>query len=302
MTRCLPLSAALLAGALLLPPGARAQIRASEAASVSQTIDGTHLTVTYSRPRARGRSPLFGRVVRWDEVWTPGANWATTLEVDRDVRLEGHPLPKGKYSVWMVVREGGEWTAVLDPDARRFHMYPPDSSAKQLRFPVRAGEGPATDVLTWSFPEIRADGGTLALQWGTTRVAIDVAVEPSLRVTLPEAEAAPYLGRYSFAEKGSTKPREFVVSYEDGTLTGEWDRRDVGDGLQGNTVDYMGRFALIRIGPDRFVPGLYDGKGEIYEVLRPEMVFEFTRSGGRAESFDVRDDRDEAWASAKRVR
>src|SRR5690349_20114396 len=35
----------------------RAQLRLSEAATVSQTIDGTRIIIEYSRPRARGRTP-----------------------------------------------------------------------------------------------------------------------------------------------------------------------------------------------------------------------------------------------------
>jgi DUF2911 family protein len=51
----------------LLAPGAvgQMQLQASEAASISQTVDGTKLTVTYSRPRARGRRGLFGTQVKW---------------------------------------------------------------------------------------------------------------------------------------------------------------------------------------------------------------------------------------------
>src|ERR1043166_8508411 len=86
---------------LTLPAHARAQVRASEAASVSQTVDGTKLTIEYSRPRGRARDSLFGKVVPWGLTWTPGANFATTLEVSKDVRINGHPLAKGKYSVWM---------------------------------------------------------------------------------------------------------------------------------------------------------------------------------------------------------
>ena len=38
---------------------------------------------------ARGRDSLFGKVVTWGEHWTPGANWATTIDVDHDIRLNG---------------------------------------------------------------------------------------------------------------------------------------------------------------------------------------------------------------------
>jgi hypothetical protein len=35
-----------------------------EAATVSQTVDGTTFTVSYSRPRLRGRTEIFGRLER----------------------------------------------------------------------------------------------------------------------------------------------------------------------------------------------------------------------------------------------
>lgn len=287
--------AACVAAALAHATPARAQIRASELGSVSQTVDGTRLTVTYSRPRVRGRDPLFGsRAVRWNETWTPGANWATTLDVSRPITLSGRRVPKGTYSVWMVVREGGDWTMVLDPKSRIFHMDPPDSSATQIRFPIRAEAGPFTEVLTWSFLEVRSSGGTLAFQWATTRVAMEFGVEPSLTVTLPEAEAAPYLGRYAYTEFDTlgkaTRTIDFVVLYEDGTLKGEFVPED----------GYMKRFALIRTGPDFFFPGLYDKDGKIYEVIRPDMSIEFTRANGRAETLEVRYDSDYLAARGKR--
>jgi hypothetical protein len=288
--------AGVLAALAALAPAARAQIRASEPASVSQTIDGTKLTVQYSRPRVRGRSPLFGNreIVRWDEVWTPGANWATTLDVSRDVTLEGRRVPKGTYSVWMVVRKSGDWTAVLDPRAHRFHMEHPDSTADQIRFPVRVATAPFAEVLTWSFPEVRATGGTLAMQWGTTRVAMKLDVEPSLTVAMPAADAEPYLGDYTMTAVDSTGAKGRTtgvrVLYEKGTLKGEFVPKD----------PYMGRFALIRVAPDLFTVGLYDEKGEIYEVLRPEMMLTFTRADGRATTFEARDDQDKLFATGTR--
>ena len=91
----------LTAGVLsVLVPGAEAQIRASERATVSQTVDGTVITVDFARPRRRGRAQVFGEEVKWEEIWTPGANMATTLELSKPVQINGHPVAKGKYSVW----------------------------------------------------------------------------------------------------------------------------------------------------------------------------------------------------------
>ncbi len=79
--------ASLAAVGVSAPAPVDAQPRGSERGVMTQRVNGTTLTVDYSRPVARGRENLFGGVVHWGEVWTPGANWATTLEVDRPVAL-----------------------------------------------------------------------------------------------------------------------------------------------------------------------------------------------------------------------
>ena len=288
--------AALLAS-LALPVSVFAQIRASEVGTMSQTIDGTKITMEYSRPRARGRDPLFGtKAVHWDETWTPGANWATTLDVNRNIKLNGFPVSKGKYSVWLVVRKSGDWTFVLDPKARRFHMEPPDSGPAQVRVPVHSEAAPFTDVLTWSMPALRVNGGTLAMQWERVRVPIDVEVEPSLVMTLPSAEAGEYLGQYTFTERDSPGKAAHVstlaITHENGTLRGEFDPAD----------KYLRKFALIRIAPDWFAVGVYDDMGQIYEVLKPDMVLEFTRANGKVAGFSQRDGDDALWGTGTRKR
>ena len=41
------------------------------------------------------------------------------IEANKDLTLGGQRVPKGKYSVWIVVRQNGNWTTVLDPDVVR---------------------------------------------------------------------------------------------------------------------------------------------------------------------------------------
>jgi len=286
-----------LVAVLAIPAALDAQIRASEIGTMSQTIDGTVITVEYSRPRARGRDPIFGtKAVHWDETWTPGANWATTLEVSKPVTIEGRTVAKGKYSVWMVVRKTGPWTVVLDPRSRRYHMEPPDSSASQIRIPVRPESRSFTDVLTWGMPDLQMDGGTLAMDWERVRVPLRLKVQPSLVMTFPSGEATDYTGEYTFVEADSTgkqsKVSAFSVTHEDGTLKGRWTPDD----------PYMKKFALIRVAPDMFVPGIYDDSGQIYEVLKPDLSVEFKRENGKVASFVIRDIMDNVWGTGTRKR
>lgn len=269
-----------------------AQSRASEAGSVSQTVDGTRIMVEYYRPRARGRDPLFGKVVRWNETWTPGANWATTLEVSKDIKVDGHALTRGKYSVWMVPRQSGDWTLILDPRNRRFHTNRPDSTAEQIRMPVKRTTGPFTEVLTWQFPEVRMDGTLLTLQWGDSRVAVNLEVPPSYQLTTAASVATAYVGRYAYAwkdeEGDSAKSHTFIVTHENGSLMGRFEPAD----------EYWDPIMLIPIADHWFIPGVY-WKGKLYEMEK-EIVFEFAVAGGRAAGITVRDEGDGVIATARR--
>ena len=276
---------------LTLPLPALAQVRASERGSVSQTIDGTVLTIDYARPRARGRDSLFGKVVQWNEVWTPGANFATTLELNKNARLDGHPVPQGKYSVWLVVRRSGDWTFVLDPEWHRYHEYPPDSSATQIRFVVHPRPAPLAEQITWWVPQARVSDADLVMHWGTTEVALKLAVEPTYQLTLSAADAAPYLGRWAYQW---TRPERhdsatLVLSYQRGMLKASFEPRD----------EYWDDMTMVRIADDWFIAGLFQ-QGQLYEMVK-EWVFEFHRTGAKATTMEFRDQGDKVVGTARRL-
>jgi hypothetical protein len=218
---------------------------------------------------------------------------ATTLEVGKDVKINGQPLAKGKYSVWLVVRPAGQWTAVLDPRTKLFHTQHPDSAANQLRFAVTPGAAPFTEALTWSFSGIKRTGVVLAMEWGTTRVAFDIEVPQSLTLTFPQGKSAPLVGTYSFAWSGgpeAAKEIKLFVTHENGHLMGRWDPAPFPE---------WDRFYLINIIGEEFVPGFLQ-KGELYDVERG-MVVKFKLEGGKATSFEVRMDEGQVMASGKRL-
>ena len=170
-------SALVLAAALLSASACSAQAMSSEHAVSAQTVDGTTITVEFYRPKARGRA-LFGSLVPWGVPWTPGANWATTIDVDHDVRVNGQALPKGKYTIWAIPQQA-EWTIIFDRRERVFHTRGPSASDEQMRVTTHAETVPFTEMLTWSFPLVQRDGTTLQLAWGTTSVALTIDVPGS---------------------------------------------------------------------------------------------------------------------------
>jgi Protein of unknown function (DUF2911) len=255
---------------------ADAQIQASERAMVSQTIDGTTLTLDYARPQVRGRD-LFGGIVPWNVVWTPGANWATTLEVDNDVTLNGVAVPAGKYSVWAIPRED-EWLMMLNPDPKIFHFMKPDSSQATVHIPSTPEQGEHAEMLTWAFSQVRGDFGTLEFRWGDTAVPLHVQVQPT-RPAITTEEIAMYVGTYDMtvvpAYPSWPADATLEVFEENGRLRGRmsFTIHPVDDEV----------FDVVPMGGSRFNPGLYRA-GEFFNV-EMGVGFDFTLGSDRADGF-----------------
>jgi hypothetical protein len=149
------------------------RVRLSQKAIVSQTIDRTVVTIEYGRPAAKGRE-LFGGIVAFGKEWTPGANEATTFETNAPLRIAGHDLPAGKYSLWTVPGET-EWTLIFSRRADAFHTRYPRGE-DELRVTIRPSPAPHVELLTFTFPVVGPDAATLQLHWGTTALDIPIAL------------------------------------------------------------------------------------------------------------------------------
>jgi hypothetical protein len=271
--------ATIVALTLGCPTLVSAQVLASQLGRVAQTVDGTTITVEYYRPVARGRPELFGRVVKWDETWTPGANWATTLEVDKDVRLNNHPLPKGKYSVWIKVQKDSDWTVMINRKVRAFHVTPPPKDSQQLAFAVKPEQGPHLEVLTWSFPAVMRDGTQLRMQWGTTVIPILVSVEPSRPPVVTAEERQGYVGKWamSYPANGNEPASVDTVTITDanGTLR-----------VRGKAIeDFDPEFELVPIGGNQFHPSFFK-KGASFGV-EPGETLAFKVERGKVLSLEL---------------
>lgn len=239
--------------------------KASQRGSVSQTITGTTITVDYSRPMARGRD-LFGGIVYWGEFWTPGANWATTIEADGDFRINGNDVPAGKYSLWFIVQEN-EWTVLMNGDDRVFHTQRPDPGQEVARFTVQPQ--PADhylDGLSFYFPSVGPNYTTLSFHWGNTMVPFRVEVDPYPSVALEPAELEQYAGTYE-----RSNGRRVTVTLANGVLTA--------DGVVGFPAH------MVPLGNDRFVMGTYIN-GEVAAIFQNEPTISFKSEDGRVSGFD----------------
>jgi hypothetical protein len=147
--------------------------RISPHESVKAVVAGARLTIVYGRPSMRGRT-IWGGLIRWGVVWTPGADEATLLRTDRMLVLEGRVIPPGTYSLYLHVdqthpelivnKQIGQWHTVYSP------------SQDLVRVPAKVSTVPApVEQLTLSV-DPAPGGGTLNITWDRVRYWVAFSV------------------------------------------------------------------------------------------------------------------------------
>src|SRR5687768_18565249 len=149
------------------------KIKPSQHGTVSQHINDTVITVDYNRPVARGRE-LFGKLVPFGRIWCPCADDATTVEVSTDVKVEGQPLPAGKYSLWTEPHPE-RWTVMFNKNHAVWHTrYPEGQDALRLQSTPRTGSH--METMAFYFPMVDGRKAELVLHWGTVVVPMTIEV------------------------------------------------------------------------------------------------------------------------------
>ncbi|MGK6349877.1 DUF2911 domain-containing protein [Parapedobacter sp. DT-150] len=132
------------------------------------TADGVTIEIHYSKPSLKGRQ-LGVDIAPFGKVWRTGANEATTFEVDKDVLIQGQPLPAGKYSLYSIPDEQSMtfiFNKTWDQSGTEY-----DETQDALRVTATPSAGGA---LVEQFT-IKADKtGAVTLYWGDVTVAFAV--------------------------------------------------------------------------------------------------------------------------------
>lgn len=139
------------------------QKRPSPPVSVSYSQNGFNLAVHYGSPATKGRE-IWGELVSYDEVWRTGANEATLISFDKDVRFNNNLVPAGNYALFTIPREN-EWTVILNSVADQWGAFNYNAEKNIVSFEItpRFVEE-HTEQLSFSFEEIDQKQ-LLVLKW-----------------------------------------------------------------------------------------------------------------------------------------
>jgi len=157
----------------------------SPAATISQTVGVTVMTVVYHRPGVKGRK-IWGGLVPYDKVWRAGANEATMVTFSDDVTIAGTAVKAGSYSFFVIPTQG-DWTVIFNTQPQ-WGAFRYDSTKDVLRCSVKPETAWNEEWLSYNFTDLTASSVKLVLRW--ERVALPVTIEVNTEAILAKASKA----------------------------------------------------------------------------------------------------------------
>ncbi|HUQ88485.1 MAG TPA: DUF2911 domain-containing protein [Vicinamibacterales bacterium] len=137
-------------------------------------VDGANVSIEYGRPALKGRTPGKDIDPYDGREWRTGADEATTLKTDKPLKFGTLNVPAGTYTLY-TIPTGGTWHLIVSKKTGQWGI--PYPQGEDLgRAPMKAGTAPKpAEQLTITVQDTAA-GGTLHIDWGTTRASIPFTV------------------------------------------------------------------------------------------------------------------------------
>ena len=241
----------------------------SPAATVSQTIGISTITVSYSRPSVKGRE-IWGALVPygWNvqgfgagnkAPWRAGANENTVITFSHEATVGGQRVPPGSYGLFFVINNDNSGELILSKDYRSWGSFFYDSKQDLIRVKIQLRDIPHTEMLTYDFINITKNSAELVLNWEKKQFpvkiefAVDAIVMSNAAEELKSTTGFSWTGYYSAANYALQN----MVNYEQ-ALT--WINKAIVMNMNFNTL--ITKFGLLQA----------TGKTEEADKTRDEAV------------------------------
>jgi len=109
--------------------------RPSPPKTAEATLATGKVTIDYSSPAVKERV-IWGDLVPYGKMWRTGANEATTIMLEKDMKVGGKLIPAGKYALFTIPGKD-EWTIILNSEWDQWGAYNYEESKDVHRFTVK---------------------------------------------------------------------------------------------------------------------------------------------------------------------
>ncbi len=155
------------------------RIDQSPAAQVSQRIGLSDVKISYCRPGVKGREIWNTKIVPYNgepTPWRAGANENTIIEFDTNVKIEGQPLPAGKYG-FHIIPTDTKWTLIFSKDNASWGSFRYKKENDALRVDVTPGECPMQEWLVYGFDDLSPTSATAYLAWEKKKASFKIELD-----------------------------------------------------------------------------------------------------------------------------
>jgi hypothetical protein len=158
-------------------------------AMVSEQVGLSMVTITYSRPAVKGREgKIWGQIVPVGFInqgfgngkltpWRAGANENTVIEFNDDIKIEGQPLPRGKYGLF-IAYDPVESTVIFSKRSDAWGSFFYDDREDALRVKVKPQSiGNNVENLKYEFVNQTPNSAVISLLWEKLSIPFKVEVD-----------------------------------------------------------------------------------------------------------------------------
>lgn len=184
----------IVASLLFIAQSARTQLETpqpSPKGKIEQRVGVMDVSVSYSRPGIKGRK-IFGDLVPFGQVWRTGANDPTTISFNDAVKLEGHEIPAGTYSLYTIPGEK-EWTIIINKKTKGEAQR--DEKEDAATFKVKpTSTQTAIETFTINISDITTNSANVELAWENTIVKfrMEFDVDGKVMAAIKKSMENPY--------------------------------------------------------------------------------------------------------------
>lgn len=147
----------------------------SPPAKAVAVLNGKRISIDYNSPRMRGRK-IFGGLVPYDEVWRTGANPATTLKTEANLKIGPAFVPAGTYTLYTLPSET-TWKLIVNKQTGQWGTE--YNEARDLaRIDMRKNNLPQPqEDMSIGFENTQGNKTQLHIRWDKTDVWVPVVAE-----------------------------------------------------------------------------------------------------------------------------
>ena len=149
----------------------------SPAAQAEVTLNGKPVTIHYNSPRMRGRK-IMGELVPYGKVWRTGANSATSLTTDTDLKIGDLTMPAGSYTLFTIpAAPGTPWQLIINKQTGQWGLeYHQEQDLG--RVPMKFSQlGTPQEGMSISFEHTSGNSTELHIKWEKTDESVKITAK-----------------------------------------------------------------------------------------------------------------------------